>query len=431
MFACTLGVIALVASASVPAQAQGAPQPPSQSEPQSPTPPRPTGSGEDAAAPTPVVAPALPRTATTATTAPASPPVAVPPAKPPLTVAGYVETYYQWNFNRPSTSITNARGFDNRHNSFTLSNAALDLGWDDERTFARLVMQVGHTPATYYSSEPQHLGGSAANTSDATLWRMLQQANGGVRLGARQQYEISAGLFLSPIGPETMPIRENWNWSRSNLFFGLPFYHTGARFAYQASTQLSLTAAIYNGWNSIVDNNADKSISVSAAYRLPTIEASLLYFGGTEDSTSPTPHWRHLLDAIVTWKADARTTLRFHGNAGGENDGDTAGRQSRYWLAAAGYANFALRHDFAIAVRGDLFYEPTRAGATSRIFWPVAVLGAATLTAHYQVTSGAHLYTEVRGDYASGRMYDNNFDNELAQRAKRQHTAMLGVVVGF
>ena len=45
-------------------------------------------------------------------------------------LGAYVETLYQWNFNRPSNRITNYRGFDNRHDTFTLANVALDAQWD-------------------------------------------------------------------------------------------------------------------------------------------------------------------------------------------------------------------------------------------------------------------------------------------------------------
>ena len=66
----------------------------------------------------------------------------------PFTLGGYAEALYQWNFNDPSNGITNFRGFDNRHNSFTLSNVALDANWDDGDLIGRLTLQVGHTPST-------------------------------------------------------------------------------------------------------------------------------------------------------------------------------------------------------------------------------------------------------------------------------------------
>jgi hypothetical protein len=47
-------------------------------------------------------------------------------SEPTITFAGYTEAFYQWNLNDPSNHITNFRGFDNRHNTLTLSNAVLD-----------------------------------------------------------------------------------------------------------------------------------------------------------------------------------------------------------------------------------------------------------------------------------------------------------------
>ncbi|HVZ33840.1 MAG TPA: outer membrane beta-barrel protein, partial [Polyangiaceae bacterium] len=142
--------------------------------------------------------------------------VAKPPAAP-YTLGAYVEAFYQWNFNEPSNQITNYRGFDNRSNTFTISNAALDAQWDYRDVLGHLTLQVGHTPSTYYSSEPTRAGASGANGTSAELWKYLQQANVGYRFA--DVISVSAGIFLSPIGPENMAIKDNWNWSRSDLFF--------------------------------------------------------------------------------------------------------------------------------------------------------------------------------------------------------------------
>lgn len=152
-----------------------------------------------------------------------------------FTLGGYAEAFYQWNFNQPANGITHYRGFDNRHNSFTVANAVLDAQWDYENVIGRVALQVGHTPSTYYLSEPSSPGTAGAGRSDADLWQYLQQAYVGYRFRVGRGLLVSAGLFLSPIGPEGMAVHDNWNWSRSNLFFGLPFYHTGLRVAYPLS----------------------------------------------------------------------------------------------------------------------------------------------------------------------------------------------------
>ena len=118
-----------------------------------------------------------------------------------LKLGGYVETFYQWNFNNPSNRITNFRGFDNRHDTFTISNAAFDAHIEDKRLTGHLTLQVGHTPNVYYSNEPRVPGTTAANTSDAELWKYLQQAYVGYRFPVGQGLLVEAGLFLSPVGP--------------------------------------------------------------------------------------------------------------------------------------------------------------------------------------------------------------------------------------
>src|SRR5262245_23384334 len=50
---------------------------------------------------------------------------AAPPSGPSAKLDGYVELNYSYNFGRPENGVTNYRGFDNRHDSFTLSNAML------------------------------------------------------------------------------------------------------------------------------------------------------------------------------------------------------------------------------------------------------------------------------------------------------------------
>src|SRR5215831_13624389 len=64
-----------------------------------------------------------------------------------ITLSGYVEVFYQWNFNDPSNGITNYRGFDNRHDSFTLDNVVLDaLGETGKSVSAHFALQFGPTP---------------------------------------------------------------------------------------------------------------------------------------------------------------------------------------------------------------------------------------------------------------------------------------------
>lgn len=325
-----------------------------------------------------------------------------------VSFGGYVETFYQWNFAKPANGITNYRGFDNRHNAFTLANVALDAQFRLDQVYGRLTGQVGHTPSTYYMAEPNAPGASGANVSDESLWKYLQQAFLGYRLPVRQvKVALEAGLFLSPIGVESMAIHESWNWSRSNLFFGLPFYHTGARLSVSPLEAWTLNLAVYNGWNSVVDNNEEKSVALQSLWDISTdVTLSLLYFGGVERAPRALEGepFRHLFDVYLVWQVVDWFALKGQGNAGFERNrfGTSA------WGAGALYARFSVRERFALALRGDLFYEHVPSSSRGRatpIFWPVSWVSSATATLEYRPQSYLSLRLEYRRDQAADALY--------------------------
>jgi hypothetical protein len=353
------------------------------------------------------------------------------PATQPFQLGGYVEGFYQWNFNRPSNGISNFRGFDNRHNTFTLSNIALDVQWDHADVLGRITLQVGHTASTYYLAEPAAVGSSSVNASDAQLWKYIQQAYAGYRFARERELVVTGGVFLSPIGPESMAVRDNWNWSRSNLFFALPFYHTGVRASYALSSDWSATLAAYNGWNSVVDNNREKSVSAQLLFTRPEIVVSMLYFGGVEPARGAEEGRgvRHLLDAHVTWHASSRLSWLVHVNAGIE---PTRFGLS-HWQAGALYARLQVFAPLFVAVRGDVFFEHAAhsgSAAASPLFWPSAWVASGTLTADYRPREKVSFRLEYRHDQAASDVYfGRNVGTEPDQPS--QDTLSLGVTSWF
>src|SRR5687768_15129769 len=177
-----------------------------------------------------------------------------------VTPTGYVEAFYAYNFNRPSNGITNYRGFDNRHNTFSLSNAALGAFWEAGPVGGKIMLQIGSTPSSYYSAEPNLSGSGGANASNAELWKYIQEAYVTYKAPVFRGLLLQAGIVASPIGMKQFAVKDHWTWSRSNLFFGFPYYHTGVRATYEWSSELTSTFSVFNGWNNVVDNNEEKSV---------------------------------------------------------------------------------------------------------------------------------------------------------------------------
>ncbi|MCU0695907.1 MAG: porin [Myxococcaceae bacterium] len=318
-------------------------------------------------------------------------------------LSGYVEAFYQWNFNDPSNGITAWRGFDNRHNTFTVGNAVVDLQWDYENVVGRVALQVGHTPSSYYLAEPGLSGAAGVNASNVELWKYVQQGFVGYRFPVGRGLLVQAGLFLSPIGPEGIAVRDNWNWSRSTLFFALPYYHTGLRASASLTERWAVTLAAYNGWNSVVDNNGEKSFSVQATWAVPEkLALSFLYFGGVERPRGAVEGraWRHLGDAHVTWFVTKAVALLGHVSGGFE--ANALGLAA--WAGASLSARLEVRKWLFLAVRGDALHERVPSGG-SPIFFGLPFVGSGTATVDVRPHPRVSFRLEYRRDQASTPIY--------------------------
>ena len=361
---------------------------------------------------------------------PAEPPAE--PAKPVVTIGGYLETYYQINARRPSNRITALRGFDNRDRTFTLSNVALDVKGERGPVTARVILQVGATGSTYYLAEPALPGASGSNATSGELWKYVQTAT--LAYKGPKEVTLEAGLFLSPIGPEVIPIKDNWSYSRSNLFFGLPFYHTGVRASRPLGGGWTATLAAYSGWNSVVDNNRTPSVAASALYASKTVTAQVLYFGGNERASgapegSP---WRHLVDAYAQIAINDAFAILVHGDSGAERNAfGTSG-----WAAGQVHGKFQIVPKLYAAIRGDYFREWVADGA-SPMFWPARWMASATATLALQPGDGLSFRIEYRHDHANddvffaGDVVGDGDAMTFVPNIDHQDTITLGAVAWF
>jgi hypothetical protein len=356
-----------------------------------------------------------------------------------LTATGYVEAYWAWNFRQPSNGISNYVGFANRHNTFSISNAALGGTWENGPVSGKLMLQVGSTPSTYYSAEPSLAGAAGANASGADLWKYIQEAYVGYKAPLGRGLLIQAGVFLSPIGPESVAVKDNWNYTRSNEFFGLPYYHTGVRASYELSERWTVTLHVYNGWNSVVDNNDGKSLAASATYKAPSVTLQALYFGGVErpKGAPEGQPWRSVFDAYAIIDATSRLSFIGHADAGFEVN--TFGTHS--WLAGAAYARLQVLEPLFVALRGDVFREKLASnanGSSSPIFWPSEWVSSFTGTVEARPLANASFRLEYRHDEAQGPTYfagnvagDGSPSAPFVPSSKSQDTLLLGAVTHF
>lgn len=348
-----------------------------------------------------------------------------------FTLWGSVELFYQWNFNNPSNGLTQYRAFDTRHNAFSVQNVVLGTRWESRHAYARLTLQAGQTPFTYYLGEPA-LGGSAgAAATGPQFWQFLQEAMAGWVFDDAGRFRVGGGLFLSPIGPEAMNLKDDWFWSRSNLFFGLPFYHFGVAAGLKLTERWTVDAGVLNGWLNVVDNNPEKSVFVKATWTNAAQDFlfHVLYFGGVERPTGAPEGraWRHLVDLVATWQANERLGLRFELNGGLEPN--AFGLQG--WVATQLAARVRVTPWLFVAARGDVFYESVPTGA-SPLFFPAPWVASGTATVEVRPLEPLALRLEYRHDHAGAPIYfGGTVDAAGTPNFSLQDTLTLGVVAWF
>lgn len=170
-----------------------------------------------------------------------------------LTISGYAEAYYQYDFNKP---VTRERpGFlynHKRHNEWNINLAYLKAAWTDQKAYANLAFMGGSYAQYNLSNEP-------------AVFQQVLEANAGYRFS--EHWSVEAGILPSHIGMESAVSKDCWNLSRSLLAENSPYYEAGAKLCYTDGKQWTGSLLLLNGWQNIRENNRYKAMGGQLQFR--------------------------------------------------------------------------------------------------------------------------------------------------------------------
>jgi hypothetical protein len=358
-----------------------------------------------------------------------------------ITLSGYVEAYYARNFANPENGITNNRWLDEKTNSFTLQTVYFDVDAKKGPFMAKVGFMFGPTADRWYFE------GAAIRATDADVllpannysnetFKNLQVAYAGYTAPIGNGLTMQGGLLPTQVGYESAHGKDNMNFSRSNLFTWLPFFHMGARLMYPVNDQLTVTAAIYNGWNQMIDLNDKKSYSVQASYMSDKWLLNALYLGGIErpvgDGTQ-TP-WRNMFDGVAQYTGIDGLVLAAEANAGWEKNDVYSGK----WFGAGLWAQLKVTDWMYLAARGDGIKEMGDDTADIPLVFGKGHLMSATGTLEFRpFGNGFSFRVEYRHDDSSKdndflAFYRKGFTPDGLQRTMHtQDTLTLGLIGWF
>jgi len=372
----------------------------------------------------------------------------------PITISGFGDVYYGYDYNHPENNQSGLRAFEAPTNGFAFNMAELILDKPADASSAE--SRLGYHVSAGYGEAAKVVNGSDTAFSDGSNF-YVKEAYVDYLAPIGKGLTITVGKFVTPIGAEVIESNANWNYSRSLLFYyAIPYFHFGASAKYAFNPKIAVTGYLVNGWNNTVINheaayyNDTPGISsgltygVSLAYT-PNAKWSVIenYFAGpvidaynfSAESLVPVTDWKQLSDTVIGYTPNSKWAFQLNGDYGfgprfynypdGEGEPPVEGPATKWW-GVAGYAKYTWTPKTNFAVRYE-YYDDTN-GSTSLIgFEEPGFAQEVTGTYSYNLTSALLVRAEYRYDFASQPIFAKSTDGFV----KEQNTAYLSFVYSF
>jgi Putative beta-barrel porin-2, OmpL-like. bbp2 len=352
--------------------------------------------------------------------------------------SGFVDTYYGLNFNHPSSLGSGLRFFDANTNQFGLNMIELIVDKAPDAT-AGLAGRSGYHVSLGFGQAINTVNGSEPKAG-LGFDQYLKEAYFSYLAPVGKGLQVDIGKFVTPNGAEVIETKDNWNYSRSILFYyAIPYYHFGARAAYKFNDKWSLTGYLVNGWNDVVDNSSAKTYGVSIGWS-PTKKISITqnYMAGPQPEPgnfANTGDWRQLSDTVITYSPTAKLSVMVNGDYGFGDRIHTPATAStpasvssaRDWWGPAAYVKYAWSDKQNFAVRYEYFSDSQGYQLFNGFGFPDGHAQEVTTTFTHMLTSALSTRFEYRYDFANQPIFEKGHGNAV----KNQHTLALGMVYTF
>jgi hypothetical protein len=333
--------------------------------------------------------------------APAPTPTPTPePSK--IDVAGYVDTYYEYNFNKVDPAL---RTFDVQHNTFSLAAAEVNL------TKLPTADSILGFRADIWFGKSADLTAAFEPASDGKeIYKNIQQAYVSLLTG-KVQWDV--GKYVTPIGAEVIESQDNWNYSRSILFgYAIPFYHLGVRASVPLTSKVTLGGYLNNGWNNASELNSAKTVGASLTFK-PSDKLTWVVndMAGKETEGADT---RNIFDTTLT------VTLSPKLSAMGNFDYGTEGSAS--WWGFDAYLKLQAKPSWALVGRYE-YVDDTDGG-----FMTIGTkVQSFTVTSDHTIAGALKARLEYRFDKSDGDFFTKS-DGSVVDT---QSSVQVGLVYSF
>jgi len=171
-----------------------------------------------------------------------------------VTVEGYLDAYYAYDFNKPSSGDRPYFVSMARHNEMTINLAYIGIKYSSSRLRGHFVPGFGTYINANYTNEPSSL-------------KNIVEAFAGVKLWRNKNIWMDVGIFGSPYTNESAISKDHLAYTRSFAPEYVPYYLSGVKLSFPIAQKLKGYFYLVNGWQQIQDVNQNKSIGTQLEYR--------------------------------------------------------------------------------------------------------------------------------------------------------------------
>jgi hypothetical protein len=263
----------------------------------------------------------------------------------PITISGYVETYYNYDFNRPLNNTMPPFLYNfTRNNEVNLNLGYIKAAYSSDKVRGNFTFATGTYMNANYSAEPG-------------LLKNIYEANIGVRLSSKNNLWFDAGVLPSHIGWESAVGKDNPTLSRSLAAENSPYFETGARLGYTSkSEKWYLSAMILNGWQRIqrVDGNTTPAFGTQITFKPSskiTLNSSTFIGNDKPDSVRKMRYFHDfygIFQLSDKWAATLGFDIGAEQKAKGSSDFNT-------WYTSALILKYAATSKTSIGIRAEYY----------------------------------------------------------------------------
>jgi putative OmpL-like beta-barrel porin-2 len=265
----------------------------------------------------------------------------------PITISGYAEAYYTYDFNKSNNNTRPAFLYShNRTNEVNLNLGYIKAAYNAENVRANITLATGTYMNANYAAEPG-------------LFKMVYEANAGVKLSPKANLWLDAGILPSHLGWESAVSKDCPTLTRSIAAENSPYFESGARLGYTSKNgKWYLSALILNGWQRIQrpDGNTTPAFGTQVTYK-PNAAISLnssTFIGNDKADSIKQMRYFHDFYGIFQISNSLSAILGFDIGAEQQYKGSS---KLNTWYTPAAIVKYMVSSKTAIALRAEYYSD--------------------------------------------------------------------------